>query len=283
MWYNWGTSIASAEGVSSTCRTLGYSLTRSERLMRDHTPTKTCSKCHTEYPATAEYFRERKYSYGLRLYSQCRHCEKVYNDAYNKTPNRKQAEKTYQERHSERRVKSVQKWQREHPEEVKAAARARYKKNPEKYRKQSRSWAKAHPDSVNTLNRRWYSDNIDYARTRNKIRAQRRRTRQIDMADTLTYAEWDRALEYWHGCCAYCGSQQGFLKHQRICADHWIPITSSDCPGTIAENIVPACFSCNASKNDRNPIEWIQAKFSSRKGKVLIEAISLYFEWVKSQ
>ncbi|MBX3579877.1 MAG: HNH endonuclease, partial [Rhizobiaceae bacterium] len=52
-------------------------------------------------------------------------------------------------------------------------------------------------------------------------------------------------------CCAYCDSTGPLTQ------DHFIPLSSAKCPGTIPGNIVPACASCNSSKRARDPFSWV--------------------------
>lgn len=39
--------------------------------------------------------------------------------------------------------------------------------------------------------------------------------------------------------------------------DHFIPVSSADCPGTLPGNIVPVCRGCNASKRDRPALAFL--------------------------
>src|SRR5581483_2176482 len=55
--------------------------------------------------------------------------------------------------------------------------------------------------------------------------------RKRSLPDTFTERDWQRALEYWDYKCAVCGRPRG-LWHT-LAADHWIPLTAPDCPGTV--------------------------------------------------
>lgn len=95
----------------------------------------------------------------------------------------------------------------------------------------------------------------------------------------FTPEQWQECLNWFNGCCAYCGAQQSLLDgvlHQ----DHYISKTLRG--GYTATNIVPACKTCNVSKKNRHPEEWVKWKFPREAKKILARVVS-YFEWVKSQ
>jgi hypothetical protein len=83
------------------------------------------------------------------------------------------------------------------------------------------------------------------------------------------------------------------IEHQRpaglwhqITPDHWIPLASPDCPGTVPENIIPLCFGsggCNNSKKAKDGYEWLLQRYGKRKACVILKRIQAYFEWVKNQ
>jgi hypothetical protein len=83
-------------------------------------------------------------------------------------------------------------------------------------------------------------------------------------------------MDYWQGHCAYCGEVIVDLE-----GDHFIPVASADCPGTTLTNMVPACRSCNASKNDSEPTSWIGRSFGTTSAMEIIQKITTYFKWVE--
>lgn len=107
-----------------------------------------------------------------------------------------------------------------------------------------------------------------------------RRARKQSLPSNFTKKEWINCLNYWGGRCVYCGNQQGFLYDTEITADHFIPLALDNAQGTCAGNIIPACRSCNCSKKDKIPLDWLISKFGKRIAKKKIQEIEAYFKWV---
>jgi hypothetical protein len=113
-----------------------------------------------------------------------------------------------------------------------------------------------------------------------------RRLRENTAIDTLTAQEWRRALDYFGGCCAVCGSPRKGLR--TIAADHWKPLSKGG--ATTADNIIPLCHSlkgdyggCNNIKKDRMPEAWLRQSYGIDKAEQILKRISAYFEWIKEQ
>ncbi len=68
----------------------------------------------------------------------------------------------------------------------------------------------------------------------------------------LTGAQWDALREAWGGC-AYCGVANKAM--QRDCV-----LALSRGGRYTLDNIVPACASCNASKNNAEVTSWLRRK-----------------------
>ena len=112
----------------------------------------------------------------------------------------------------------------------------------------------------------------------NIAKRHRRQARIRNLPDNFIAADWERALAYWKGCCAVCGRPPG-LWHT-LAPDHWIPLASPDCPGTISANIVPLCHGqggCNDSKAGKEARQWLITKLGKRKGLHQYRQIQTYF------
>lgn len=88
---------------------------------------------------------------------------------------------------------------------------------------------------------------VDRKRRHNR-RAREKGVHQVP----FTESEIKQLVEKFDGCCAYCG------KNGKVTVDHFVPLIAggSDCLG----NFVPACTSCNSSKNDSDPSVWFKSR-----------------------
>jgi len=64
---------------------------------------------------------------------------------------------------------------------------------------------------------------------------------------------------------------RSFTLHQ----DHYIPVTKNG--GYTPDNILPACQSCNLSKWNSDPHDWLIRKFGKSKAKQIEAKIAIYF------
>lgn len=85
----------------------------------------------------------------------------------------------------------------------------------------------------------------DVTRENRRVQSQLTRARLAGVEASLTVLEWLNAIKHFGGMCAYCG------KEPFDVLEHYIPISHGG--GTTADNCVPACYSCNSTKNNRHP------------------------------
>lgn len=287
----------------------------------NNTPLKCCSRNENcthpmgcWQPATSEYFsKHSQCKDGLRPY--CKHCQKMDAQNYytkhkteiirNATQYNKDHPEQVQERNRrfEERNKDKRRIQRKHnyhanPQHHLDRSKKWRLNNLEKVRQQERERRKKNRPHINELARKRRQSNPqkrrDYEREYRvnnpaKVKALNHRhlSRKRNLPSDFTDVDWNNAIDYFHGCCAVCGRQLNdlFATH-KAAADHWIPLTSPDCPGTIRTNIVPLCHGtggCNNIKSDRNAIEFLETEFGKRKAKKINAKVEAYFEWVKSQ
>ncbi len=99
-------------------------------------------------------------------------------------------------------------------------------------RESGRRWRAAHPETV-------------------RAATHRRRARMRDgVSPGVTVDEWSEIVAAFDGKCAYC------RRARKLTRDHVVPISKGgrDEPS----NVVPACFSCNASKGAKPLAEFLQ-------------------------
>jgi 5-methylcytosine-specific restriction endonuclease McrA len=136
-------------------------------------------------------------------------------------------------------------YKKDHPEKSRAWAKAYAAKHPEMVLAKRKRYEKLHPDRTKAKDRRWAEQNPEKVRARND----RRRARLAGVLHTLTARQWDAILAFYENRCAYCG--RGDVPMTR---DHVTPIIQGG--GHTADNVVPACLSCNSKKGAKTPEEW---------------------------
>lgn len=110
---------------------------------------------------------------------------------------------------------------------------------------------------------------------------QRRLARKRGLPSTFDAADWTYALNYFHGVCAYCANPPSFLDRDWILhAEHFIPLSDPNCPGTIKGNMLPACQNCNFSKHNKAPHDWLVSRFGKRKAANIERRIHTFFKEV---
>ena len=226
-----------------------------------------CVVCGEFYPPTSEFFQVNK-SNANGLVSHCKKCRREYIRQYRQTPDQKERERNYRQRTD---VKA-----RKNASEATPQARTRQRA----YRRTSPVFRRYY-DSAKYKDLQSNYAHSDRGKLKARIKAHIRRGKAAELAEGFTPEDWEVALSYFKHRCAVCGRPDG-LWHS-LAQDHWIPVTSPNCPGTIAANIVPLCQGadgCNNSKSNKDPEEWLLIKFGKRKARNISERIQRYFQWL---
>lgn len=224
-------------------------------------PLKRCSKCGIEKPSTSKYFSKHKLGKG-GLSSACKDCER-------------ERLKSYYVENSERQKKQQVERYNKDIEKSRERAKLYAVNSREKKAAKMRKYYAANPEAAKKRLADYIKKNPEWA----KVRDAKRNARKRSLPDNFTVDDWKHALAYFNGCCAACGRPQG-LWHT-LAADHWIPLSSPDCPGTIPVNIVPLCHGiggCNNTKHNKNPEQWLNEQFGTRKAKQIMRRIQNYFD-----
>lgn len=235
---------------------------------------KACTTCKEEKSATSEYFyRDKSRKDGL--FPTCKKCKKEY-DKKHYQENKEHYAEYYEEnkeeiserkrKHRQENKEKYREYDREHYQENKKYyseyGEKRYQENREYYRK----YYQENKEKIIEYDRNYRLENPEVSR----MIEQRRRARMAELPHTLTVEEWEEALEYFDYSCAYCGVSEEIL-HQ----EHVIPVVKGG--GYTADNIIPACKSCNSSKHARDMEEWY-----SEQEFFNIERLLLLNEWIEA-
>lgn len=100
---------------------------------------------------------------------------------------------------------------------------------------------------VRAKSAQWWAENPE----KHRIYQANRRSRKLNNPGSVGVSErdWLRLVNRYQSCCAYCGR-----KPDSIELDHVIPLSKG---GRHAiGNVLPACTSCNRSKNARLLADW---------------------------
>jgi len=249
------------------------------RVYRAANPEKVREAVRVYHAANPEKVREGQRVYRAANSEKVREGQRVYRAANSEKV--REGRRVYRAANSEKLNEKSRVYHAANSEKLNEKKRVYYAANSEKAREASRAYRAANPEKVREAVRVWQVANPEKGR----VHSQRRRARKANLPNTLTAAEWQYAIDYFHGYCAVCDRPLKNLdKTRRGSADHWIPLSKGG--GTTADNIVPLCSGedgCNNSKHNAMPEVWLALKFGKRKARVILKRILEYFELVKAK
>ncbi len=241
-------------------------------------------------PSTTEYFHKSGNA-PTGLSYRCKACQRRYDQEHHSSQRDEILERQrhrYAENPEPHRARA-RRYAGEHVDRHRQTAREWNKANPQKHAEHSRRHRRKHPEKHLNLKRIWRAANPDKVH----LMFQRRRTRKLDLPNSFGDADLRRMMDYWHDQCCICGSPAGMWH--LLTLEHWIALSDprADNPGTVPWNIVPMCHtkkgaplgkpSCNLSKSNKDPVEWLTQRFGKRKAMKKLNEINAYFTWVTQQ
>ena len=219
--------------------------------------------------------REARQEYGRQYYAEHSDERRAYAHQY-RAENKssvQEAQRQYHVKNRESLLARNRRYYAENREELLKYHKRYRVNNRDLVLRDKRKYYAANKDAIKDKIRRWHDQNPDMV----KAQHHRRLARKRGLPDAFTASDWQFALDFFGGCCAVCGRQPG-LWHT-LAADHWIPLASPDCPGTVPWNIVPLCHGdggCNNAKQSRPAVEWLTTTFGKRKGLAILRRIEAY-------
>lgn len=207
---------------------------------------KVCGTCKSKLIATTEfYYRDSNKKDGLR--TNCIDCCKKY-----KRDNREKL--TKQQREARMR----------NHEQYLESARKRYWKNREKNLEWNKKNYYKHIDRRKAYNKKFYRENSERIKEHvkrwakenpKKVLAQShlKRARKMRAIGKYSEEEFFSLCDEFNWKCCYCDKE---LSKDTATVDHAIPISKGG--SNFIENILPACRSCNSSKNNKDLYEWFK-------------------------
>jgi hypothetical protein len=266
---------------------------------KDPEKRRACSRksARKAYDANPEHFRERSRKAYASDPEKGRQVARKYRDKY---PERVKA--SFAKWRNKKRAATLlelEQWRKDHPEEAAAldawqalTPRERrllsYRRSNARRIAQVRVWGvqyRARKKALRaTMDPQELAAILTGARTYQRLYQSMRRTRVQELPATFTPEDEAFMLQYWSYACAACGNQNGFEWF--LALDHWIPVKSPECPGTIATNMIPLCHGtggCNNSKHNLPPEEWLVRRFGARKAKAIAKKVQEYFAIVQAR
>lgn len=228
---------------------------------------KICSSCKAEKPETLDYFK-KDISAKSGFRTQCKDCEREYRKnnqsvkkkwyeenkekikEYHKIYRKNNLEKIlkrsseYYKNNTEKAKEKNEKWRREHKERTRILHKKYVELNREKIRLKGKGWRAENTERIKIIKREWAKKNKDKMRMYSKTKNSRKK----GVLSTLTLIQWNEIKNRFDNRCAYCNEEKPLEQ------DHFIPLSKGGEYTT--NNIVPACRSCNASKNNSDFFEW---------------------------
>lgn len=222
-----------------------------------------CGTCGRSLPATGDFFYYRRDAGRYR--SNCKDCFRVAkNTRYASDPERARAiaRRSYHRAEGDtskglatkrrnrvadpdRYADILARYELAHAEERRTRRVLRHSENREEDKAKSAAWYNANRERAIATARRWIREHPERAR----LLVEATRSKRKSAYSTLTTDEWNAIRDRFHGLCAYCSAPATAL-------DHVVPLAKGG--DHTAENVVPACRSCNGSKAAKWLGDWLR-------------------------
>ena len=210
---------------------------------------KHCSKCFEVLPENDMHFvKDSRNKSGIS--SKCKGCnvdrtKKYTNIHFEKR--RKYWSDYY--RLNKRRIREYNSsYYKNEKEVIKNSNKNYYWKNRVTILNKKRRYYQLNKDKLYKSKLRWNNKNKEHYKVLNAKHAHIRRQNKKRGVIDFTSTDWQQCLTYFNHQCAYCGSTESLEQ------EHVIPVSRGG--HYTPDNIIPACRSCNASKNNKIMQDW---------------------------
>lgn len=230
---------------------------------------KRCSKCKEIKPIEC-FSRSSSSKDGLRY--SCKECRRRW---YLKNQKR-EVERgcRWIKENSEHRKKYMAEYNAKHGVRIKMQRKNFRNENREAIAQAETIYYEKKKWKVLAYRKAWYQANRVRLAADRRLASASRRGRIKELPNDFTASDVRMAADFWNGYCAVCEVDVRLFGNAHW--DHWIPISSRECPGTIPQNMVLLCSLCNFSKRDKDPEIWLVKSIGKRKARQVIERIVEY-------
>lgn len=245
------------DGLTSACRECsGVEFLEPKQLVKEGY--KFCSKCGGEFPLTNEYFMPRKTGRdGFR--NQCRKCrmEKQNQHTENNREIITNRRREYRQGNKPVLAQKAKESRQRNSDACKARKARYYAGHKGETQEYGRSYYLKNKELIDSKNRIYRSENRELCNTL----GMRYRSKKKQLPSTLTTKQWNEMKSYFGNRCAYCNSELPLTR------EHFLPVNKG---GEFTHNnIIPACKSCNSSKQDSDFFEWYPRRTFYSKSREL--------------
>lgn len=235
--------------------------------------TKICSKCGKELPIN---MFAKKIINKDGLDCKCKECVKIYKKQYyeknkdkilahnkqyygNNKENIIKHQKLYVQQNKEQLAKSHKKYYESNKEQIKEEKKQYYEKNKEIMKNKMKIYYEKNKKEIAKINKIYRYNNKEKLR----IHRQKYRAKKSALPHALTVKQWVSIKQHFDNKCAYCGKELSLVQ------EHFIPVNKG---GEFTKNnIIPACKSCNSSKQDEDFFVWYpKYKYYSKERELKI-------------
>lgn len=139
-----------------------------------------------------------------------------------------------------------------------------FDKNKEYREEYDRKYYLRNKEYYSLMHKKFIRENAGYEAVAN----QKRVAMMKKLPNTFTLEDWNKAKEHFNFKCAYCEmvEEENINKFGRgLEQEHVVPLSKGG-PFT-ADNIIPACRTCNSSKRDKPMIKWFRKQIFYTQGK----------------
>jgi len=146
-------------------------------------------------------------------------------------------------------------WRTENRDRLIEKRKEHYNKNKKEILAKSKEYRKANKENLLRYQKAYYEQHKDKYFARARRRAYLKRSSRIRALHQLTIAAENARFALWRNRCAFCGVGPKHPRNHgyaRLTTEHVMALSKHGLDE--ADNIMPACSSCNKSKGDR-PIE----------------------------
>ena len=251
-----------------------------------------CKECRTasikKYSENnKEKISERKKEYYEKVKSEPTYKEKVRTYQKEWVSRNSEKLKAYRKQYrnnSDHRLEYEKEYYKKNKDRISSINKALYCKNKIDRTNQIKKWREQNKNRIAAKSKEWYQNNKAYlnkyanewrlknlkkCRENERIQSAKRRTLKAQLPATLTAEQWRETTQLFNNKCAYCG------ETHKLEQDHFIALTKGG--GYTFDNIIPACRSCNCSKNNRDFFEWYPQyeHYSKERETAILEFLDL--------